>query len=388
MPIPSKLSSTYPLTTKSSHLPNVPVFHGGKSFEAIGIAFDHLERAQDVISADVLDAWFDPSPRVLRKIRDFLPFLARTSPPVRAAGLLQAIASHRGIGEDCVLAGGGSSDLIFSCIPHMIEANRRALILDPMYGEYHHLLRTVMGVEVARFNLGRSNDFAVETDAIATEAREMRADLVIVVNPNSPTGRHWPRCELMRFIDDVPSSTTVVIDETYIEYVGSEESVEREAARRPNLIVIKSMSKVYALSGLRVGYLVAHPSTIRRLALWVPPWSVSLPAQLAAIEALDDPLYYQERYRQTVFLRDRMTSHLASIPGLKIYPSKANCLLVETASSAETIVDAMSDLNIFVRNCDSMSAQFNDRFIRIAVKEQRENERIAEALQTVTRKLG
>ena len=115
------------------------------------------------------------------------------------------------------------------------------------------------------------------------------------------------------------------------------------------------MSKVYALSGLRAGYLVAHPPTIRRLALWVPPWSVSLPAQLAAVEALHDPLYYQEQYRQTALLRDQLMSHLASNSTLKTYPSKANFLLVETARSAQRIVDAMSDLNVFVRHCDSTS---------------------------------
>jgi histidinol-phosphate aminotransferase len=387
MPITSKRDLTHPESPRIFNLPNSQVFHGGKSFEAIGVAFDHLERAQNVITADVLDAWFDPSPRVLRKIRDFLPFLARTSPPVRASGLLQALASQRGLAEDCLLVGGGSSDLIFACLPHLIKADGRALILDPMYGEYRYLLSSVMGVEVARFALAKSNDFVVETEAIVAEVRAVRPDLIILVNPNSPTGQHWPRSQLTRFLDNVPDSVTVVVDETYIEYVGSRESVEQEAAHRPNLLVIKSMSKVYALSGLRVGYLVAHPSIIRRLALWVPPWSVSLPAQLAAIEALRDPLYYRERYRQTALLRDELKSHLESNSKLRTYSSEANFLLVETSSSAQQIVDAMSDLNVFIRNCDSMSDQFNDRFIRIAVKRRHENERVADALQIVTRSL-
>jgi histidinol-phosphate aminotransferase len=368
--------------------PSSPVFHGGKSFEAIGVAFDHLERAQEVISADVLDAWFDPSPRALRKIQEFLPFLARTSPPVRAGGLLHAIATHRGTPEDCVLAGGGSSDLIFSCIPHLVAAGGRALILDPMYGEYPHLLEAVMGVEVLRFALAKSDDFVVDTDALLARVRETHADRVILVNPNNPTGQHWPRGEALRFLDHVPETATVIIDETYMEYAGSTESLEPEAARRPNLVVIKSMSKGYALSGLRVGYLVAHHSTIKRLAVWLPPWSVSLPAQLAAVEALDDPLYYQEQHRQTALLREQLASRLASISGLKTYPSRANFLLVETESSAQAIVEATSERNVFIRNCDSMSNQFHDRFIRIAVKRQRENERIAEALEMATRRSG
>jgi histidinol-phosphate aminotransferase len=385
MPKTAKSAFTHPAGSMSCQLPSGHVFHGGRSFEAIGVALDHLERAANVISADVLDAWFDPSPRVIEKLRDFLPFLARTSPPVRAAGLLHAIASHRGIPEDCLLAGGGSSDLIFACLPRLVKAGGRALLLDPMYGEYRYLLSTVMDAEVVQYALSKTGGFVVDTDAISTKVQLTRPDLIILVNPNSPTGQHWPRSQVTRFLDNVPDSVTVVIDETYIEYVGSEESLEQKVIQHPNLVVIKSMSKVYALSGLRAGYLVAHPSVIRRLASWLPPWSVSLPAQLAGIEALGDPGYYREQYRYTALLRDELTSRLCCNPSLRTYRSEANFILVETAFSAQTVVDRLSAHNVFVRNCDSMSDRFNDRFIRIAVKRQRENEQIADALQIVTR---
>ena len=92
-------------------------FHGGKSFEAIGENFQDLDRAEFVINADVLDAWFDPSPCVLSKIQQYLPFLVRTSPPVYSSGFVAAIARARGIPVDCILTGGGSSDLIFTCLP-------------------------------------------------------------------------------------------------------------------------------------------------------------------------------------------------------------------------------------------------------------------------------
>jgi histidinol-phosphate/aromatic aminotransferase/cobyric acid decarboxylase-like protein len=101
------------------------------------------------------------------------------------------------------------------------------------------------------------------------------------------------------------------VDEAYVDYAGQDQSLEREACVRPNLIVLKSMSKVYALSGLRVGYLVAHPATVRALAPWTPPWSVSLPAQVAAIEALADPAYYQQKYLETHALREAALSGIS-----------------------------------------------------------------------------
>jgi histidinol-phosphate/aromatic aminotransferase/cobyric acid decarboxylase-like protein len=384
MPYTSELEWTDQVERNCMAFPESKAFHGGKSFEAIGVDFRHLERAEEVISADVLDAWFDPSPRVIEKLLAFLPFLARTSPPVRAAGLVEAIASQRGIPEDCILTGGGSSDLIFACLPHLLPANGQAMILDPMYGEYQYLFDTVMGVKVTRFSLDRENDFRVETDAIVAEVWARRPDLIVLVNPNSPTGQHWPRAQFLRFLDSIPESARVVVDETYIDYVGAQESVEREAAQRSNLLVIKSMSKVYALSGLRAGYLVADPCTIRRLGLWIPPWSVSLPAQLAAVEALRDPNYYAERYRQTSVLREELISNLRQNNRLRVYGSAASFVLVETASSAQQIIEAMRPSNIFVRNCDSMSKQFADRFLRVAVKTHSQNQRIAEALAAAT----
>ena len=360
------------------------VYHGGKSFEAIGEDFQRLNTAGSVINADVLDAWFDPSPRVLEKIRSFLPFLVRTSPPVYAAGLVAAIARTRGLPEDCILTGGGSSDLIFTCLPHLLGGSRKAMILDPMYGEYRHVLEIVMGAEVIPFELHKQENFSIGADGLIARVLASRPDLIVLVNPNSPTGRHWPRAEVLRFLDGIPGSIGVVIDETYIEYAGHMESIETEACKRPNVVVLKSMSKVYALSGMRVGYLAGAPCTVRLLAKWIPPWAVSLPAQVAAVEALSDAPYYEERYRETHVLRRDFICNLQRNPLIKVYPSTANFVLVETQSSAQRIIERMRESNVFVRNCDSMGLHFADRFLRIAVKRRPENARIAEVLAGCT----
>lgn len=172
----------------------------------------------------------------------------------------------------------------------------------------------------------------------------------------------------------------MVVDETYIEYAGCAQSIESEVSRRPNLLVLKSMSKVYALSGMRVGYLVAEPSIIRSLAKWLPPWAAGLPAQVAGVEALGESLYYQHRYAQTHVFREELVRNIRGHSEFQVYPSSINLVLIETASSAQQIVERMRRSNVFVRNCDSMSLRFSDRFIRIAVKHPRDNARIVQAL--------
>ncbi len=109
--------------------------HGGAFFQAIGDEFDRLERKSEVISADVLDAWFDPAPAVLAKLGEHLAFALKTSPPLDAQGLRRTVAATRGVPEQSVLPGAGSSPLIFAGLTRWVSSTSRVLILDPMYGE-------------------------------------------------------------------------------------------------------------------------------------------------------------------------------------------------------------------------------------------------------------
>lgn len=280
-------------------------FHGGAFFEAIGPGFDNLKRRETIVNADVLDAWFPPSPHVLATLQEHLPWLMRTSPPTHCEGLREAIAIYRGVRPANILPGAGSSDLIYRAFRHWLRRESRVLILDPCYGEYLHVLEKVIGCEVERLALSRRDGYRVNLDELAARIRE-GFDLVVLVNPNNPTGKHIRRAELEAVLRTVAPETRVWIDEAYIDYVGSAESLERFAAESENIIVCKSMSKVYALSGMRVAYLCASQRQLFDLVSLTPPWVVGLPAQVAAVRALEDTAYYREQYRRTHLLRAEM----------------------------------------------------------------------------------
>jgi histidinol-phosphate/aromatic aminotransferase/cobyric acid decarboxylase-like protein len=355
-------------------------FHGGAFWDALGSSFDGLDQAPDIIGADVLDAWFDPSPRVLEKVREHLALALRTSPPTTCDGLVAAIAETRGFDRRQVAVGGGSSDLIFALLPRMVGATDRVLILDPMYGEYAHVIEHLIGSEPCRHALRAEDGFALDIDRLADDIRRLAPRLVIVVNPNSPTGRAVPGASIA-FLAEAFPDTTFLIDETYIEYVGAAHSVERATAHLRNLAVVKSMSKVYALSGARIGYLVAHPETLEPLARHLPPWAVSLVGQIAGIEALRDPVYYRARYDETHRLRERMTAALDGVP-VTVYPSACNFFLMRLhRHSASRVIDRLRTEGIYLRNGDSMSPRFADDHIRVAVKAEPANDRIVSALR-------
>jgi N-acyl-L-homoserine lactone synthetase len=181
-------------------------YHGGLFFEAIGDEFETLENKDTIINADVLDAWFDPAPSVIEKLSEHLSFSIKTSPPTNCHGMGRAIARARHVGDENILPGAGSSDLIFAGLQHWITPASRVLILDPMYGEYAHVLEKVVGTTVDRLALERRRGYEVDPDALA--ARVARGyDWVVLVNPNSPTGRHVPRQTLERILSDAPEGT-------------------------------------------------------------------------------------------------------------------------------------------------------------------------------------
>lgn len=366
-------------------------YHGGAFFDAIGREFDDLSRIDGVINADVLDAWFPPAPGALDALQSRLDWAVRTSPPTGSEGLIARIAGARGVPPESVLPGAGSSALIFLALRDWLGPSSRALILDPAYGEYAHVLDNVIGCRVRRFPLGRENGYLVDAERLEAEIRK-GCDLVVIVNPNNPTGRHIPRAALEEMLRRVPQETTVWIDETYADYVGPGESLEQFAAASRNAVVCKSMSKSYALSGLRVGYLCGPARLIEPLRAATPPWAVSLPAQIAAVKALEDPAYYAARYAETHALRARLAEGIESLGGVEVIPGVANfllCLLSPDRPTAETLLAACRERGLYLRNAALTAPLLGDRAVRVAVKDAATNRKmlavIKEALQEAGR---
>ena len=357
-------------------------YHGGAFFDAIGREFDSLERIGDVISADVLDAWFPPSPAVIGVLREHLPWAVGTSPPTESEGLVSWIARTRGVARESVLAGAGSSSLIFLALRHWLTRESRTLVLDPSYGEYAHVLENVVKCNVDSLILSRAKGYQVDLDRLALQLSQ-RYDLVVIVNPNNPTGRHIPRQDLEKIIRGAPPETLFWIDETYVDYVDEGESVERFASESENVVVCKSMSKVYALSGLRVGYLCGPPSMVGALRLLNPPWSVSLPGQMAAVAALQDPDYYSRLYLETHALRTRLADDLPALGDIEVTPGVANFLLCHLPSDGPTaheVIERCRRDNLFLRDASATAVSLGPWSVRVAVKDAATNRRMVDIL--------
>ncbi|NUU21333.1 MAG: aminotransferase class I/II-fold pyridoxal phosphate-dependent enzyme, partial [Streptomycetaceae bacterium] len=216
-------------------------------------------------------------------------------------------------------------------------------------------------------------------------------DLVVVVNPNNPTGRHAPADALRAVIEASPESTRWWIDEAYLGYVDPADSLAGLAAVDSRVAVCTSLSKMYALSGMRAAYLVAVPETVAELRRWTPPWAVSLPAQIAAVTALRDPDYYAERWARTHVLRRELAAGLAELDGFDtVDEGVANYLSVTLprgGASAADFVRACRSHDVYLRDLSPMSPAFEGRTERIAVRDTAENARVVETCRSVLAEL-
>jgi len=273
-------------------------------------------------------------------------------PSADATPLRDAVAQRYDIAPDCVLAGNGASELIY--LTAALFRGRKGRVVTPAFTEYEDACGAY---EIA---LGAS-----------------APDVTFVGNPSSPEGRLRPRREIL----SLPGVR--VVDEAFIDFAGGRESLLPDAAKDPRLIVLRSLTKFFALPGLRIGFAVAVPETIRRLKLLQPPWSVNALAQLAGVAALKDASTAERTLRELPGIREELRQGLSRL-GIDPFASDTNYVLCRVPD-AGALERALRSRGIAVRNCDSFTGLEPNRFLRLAVRAPDENRRLLTTLAEIGR---
>jgi len=295
-------------------------------------------------------------------------------PDPESEALVQAIAEKHDAGTEGIVAGNGSSE-IFSVLPRVLSATR-ALIPVPSYSEYAGSARQA-GLEIREVVLSESDGFAV--DLVELGAAIEGNDLVYLGQPNNPTGRPIDPDELRSLARGHPTATFIV-DEAFADFVTSIDSLVRD--RPDNVVVLRSMTKFFAIPGLRLGYAVAGPSLAAALRQLLAPWSVNSLAQAVGEAALRDEDYATRTNEVVAEEREWLSESLQNIGELHVYPSVANFLLLRIDRNdidAPELAERVLKHGIAVRVCDNFGG-LDKRFFRVAVRTRKENEQLSDAL--------
>jgi len=297
-------------------------------------------------------------------------------PDPEATGVIKSAAARYDISEKEILAGNGSTELLY-LVPRACGA-KRAVIPVPAYADYERSCG-LAGIPVKKIFLSAERRFKPDTDFLGAVLEGN--DLVLLGRPNNPTGVSWD-AERVRELAVRNPSVTFVADEAFADFV---EGMDRLVQRRPkNLIVLLSLTKFFAVPGLRLGLVAADAGLIERIRGLMPPWSVNTLAQAVGDRALLD-IDYAERTRSFVkAARERLSAGLDSLGRLTVYPGEANFLLVriESGPDASVIAEKLLARGIAIRVCDNFDG-LDGRFFRVAVRTEAENARLCDALSEV-----
>jgi threonine-phosphate decarboxylase len=304
-------------------------------------------------------------------------------PDAKGQDLQEAVALWHEVKPEEVLLGNGSTQLIYLLCRTLRP--QKALVLLPAFSEYGNALKLV-GAKVQSLFLSRENNFRLPLEQFL-QGWEEGVEMAFLSNPNSVTGHVIPRAEMEKVaLLALRKKIFLVVDEAFVDFAESE-SVKGLIRENPYLIVLRSLTKYYALPGLRIGYLLARPLIIEALGCHQEPWSVNAPAQRVAQACLQDATFRSKTSEWLEEERTFLMKGLASIKGVRPYPSGANFVLAvlhEVGANALELRSFLLRHGMLIRPCDSFLGLGADYF-RVAVRLRKDNVRLLKGLKDFIR---
>jgi L-threonine-O-3-phosphate decarboxylase len=346
------------------HMPD-PI-HGALDFTEL----DQLGLAPEaVLDFSVNGNPYGPSPHV----REVLAQVAYERYPDREVlALRRVLATSLDVSVDEVLVGNGSTELIWLVALAFVRPGDAVLLVGPTFGEYARAA-VLMGARLHQHTARRAAGFHVSPQEVRQALEQWQPRLIFLCNPNNPTGTFVAPDHIVHWATAFPG-TLFVVDEAYLTFTDSAPSVL--PVRPPNLLVLRSMTKAYALAGLRLGYAVGDPDILTALQRARPPWSVNALAQAAGIAALQDTMHLAHCLAQIAQAKRDLVAGLHAL-GLTPVPSTTHFFLARVGHGT-FCRQALLRHGILVRDCASFGLP---SYIRVATRRPEENAHLLTALE-------
>ena len=342
--------------------------HGGNIYNANGQADEWLDMSANInplgLSKTVKSA-------ILNNIDGLVHY-----PDPQARELKSAIVARYDIQYNNIVTLNGAAEYFYLFFNTFRP--QRVLIVVPSFSEYDRAARAA-NCEVEYFITSAENAFNIDFDALIKIVRSKNINCVVLANPNNPTGNLLESKNLLRLLDKVDF---VMVDESFIDFVGDDYSVRRLISKHKNLTVVHSLTKFFAIPGLRLGFAIADESIIKRLELGKDVWNVNYLAQKVGVAALNDDEYIDKTRRWITEEKLYITERLRQIANLEVFEPTVNFVLIKFQSEdiALKVIENLKRNKILVRSCANFRG-LNSSYIRMAIRRREENDKIIDLLK-------
>lgn len=367
---------------KQASLSEIPA-HGGQ-LRALALQFG-------IPSSELLDFSASihpvpPPPHVLSKLRACMSKLEylSTYPDINYTDLKQAIATYIDAHPSSIIVGNGVMPLLQAAVQS--SNARRCMILVPAFTEYRQILKASK-VECSSLCLWSEQGFSLDIDLVCKELERTGADTLLLANPHSPSGMLLFAKALHELVTRAARiNVTTIVDEAFIDYV-PEESLASDVERTSRLIVLRSLTKFFAIPGLRVAYALAHGSRKAQMEACMPLWPVSTIAAEAARLMLREIDWIQHARKSNAEERDWLAKQLSNLR-MQVYSGRANYLLLKTEPGEGIKIwrELITKHQIVVRSCANFEGLDAD-FLRVGIRSRADNERLVAACAQMIPKL-
>lgn len=295
--------------------------------------------------------------------------------------LTEKLARYLNVKKEQLFISNGAADVLFKLA--LALKPRRAVLLAPTFADYEKALRTV-DCKFTYYDLQEENNFVAENDLL--KKINSRVDLVVICNPNNPTGKLMDKDLLLELLEKCcRTGTRLLVDECFMDFVDTEKaySLSSKLEKYHNLIILKAFTKTYAMPGLRLGYCItADAELIKGLHENGQDWNVSVPAQAAGIAALDEENYLLASKELIRIERQYLTAQLEAL-GAKTFGSEANYVFFKLEKPVN-LAECLRKYGFLIRECDNYH-NLGSTYYRIAVKTRYTNRALIKAIKEVRR---
>lgn len=333
------------------------------------------EGRRDFMRLDFNENGRGPSPKVLEALQALDGAALATYPEY--GPLLTMLSNMLNVSKDEVLFTNGSGEAIEFIIKEYLSPGDEVILLDPTFSLFEVLCRRVSATIVSvPYN---PEDFSFPKEEVMA-AIESKTQMLIIANPNNPTGTLVSTSDLEEIIENNPHMI-VMIDEAYGQFAGINNS--HLCFKYPNVFVIRTFSKAYGLAALRLGYVISQRENIARLQLQSLPFNVNQVSVVAAQAALQDPQYLDAYIGEVIKARALLQKAMTAL-GFTVYPSAANFLLVNFGNKAETIRDRLLDTGILIRDFSNKASMMG--CLRLSIGTLEQTRTLIQQIQTICKK--
>lgn len=289
--------------------------------------------------------------------------------------LRTALGKLHQLPPDWILPGNGSAELL-TWAGWDLAKLAATLLITPAFSDYWRSLRAFAAkVQPCPMRIDKQGfDLSIPDEASKCG--------LLLNNPHNPSGKLFTRDQILPYLEQF---ALVVVDEAFMDFLppNREQSLISQVEKYPNLVILRSLTKFYSLPGLRLGYAIAHPHRLQRWQTMRDPWAVNTLAEVAALATIQDTAFGQQTWEWLPGARKQLFEGLAQIPGLQPLESAANFLLVHSQHSTSQLQQSLlKDNQILIRDCLSFP-ELGDRYFRVAVRLENENERLIQAIKAI-----